>query len=61
MHPDLAPCLQVCVWAEVELSCALPGVRAGLQIHLRHLVGGRARSYMGEIPNERIYQVTSQP
>eukprot|EP00882_Tetradesmus_deserticola_P009548 GHRQ01010082.1.p1 GENE.GHRQ01010082.1~~GHRQ01010082.1.p1 ORF type:complete len:591 (+),score=253.76 GHRQ01010082.1:116-1888(+) len=28
------------------------------RIHLRHLVGGRARSYMGEIPNERMYQVT---
>lgn len=27
------------------------------QVHLRHLVGGRARSYMGEIPNERIFQV----
>jgi threonine dehydratase len=27
------------------------------QIHLRHLVGGRARSYMGEIPNERMLQV----
>lgn len=28
------------------------------QVHLRHLVGGRARSYMGEIPNERIWQVS---
>lgn len=28
-----------------------------VQVHLRHLVGGRARSYMGEIPNERIFQV----
>lgn len=28
------------------------------QVHLRHLVGGRARSYMGEIPNERIFQVS---
>lgn len=27
------------------------------RIHLRHLVGGRARSYMGEIPNERMFQV----
>ncbi|KAF8072663.1 TD1 [Scenedesmus sp. PABB004] len=27
------------------------------QIHLRHLVGGRARSYTGEIPHERIYRV----
>lgn len=27
------------------------------QVHLRHLVGGRARSYTGEIPNERIYQI----
>lgn len=26
------------------------------QVHLRHLVGGRARSFMGEIPNERIFQ-----
>jgi hypothetical protein len=30
---------------------------ARAQIHLRHLVGGRARSYMGEIPNERMFQV----
>ncbi len=27
------------------------------QVHLRHLVGGRARSYTGEIPDEKIYQV----
>lgn len=27
------------------------------QVHLRHLVGGRARSYMGEVPHERIFQV----
>lgn len=27
------------------------------QVHLRHLVGGRARSYMGEIPHERMFQV----
>ncbi|KAL3161440.1 hypothetical protein ABBQ32_010326 [Trebouxia sp. C0010 RCD-2024] len=27
------------------------------QVHLRHLVGGRARSYMGELPHEVIYQV----
>jgi threonine dehydratase len=27
------------------------------QVHLRHLVGGRARSYMGEIPFERVFQV----
>ena len=27
------------------------------QIHLRHLVGGRARSYTGELPSERIFQV----
>jgi len=27
------------------------------QVHLRHLVGGRARSFMGEIPDERIFQV----
>ncbi len=27
------------------------------QVHLRHLVGGRARSYMGEMPHERIFQV----
>lgn len=27
------------------------------QIHLRHLVGGRARSYTGELPHERIFQV----
>ena len=27
------------------------------QVHLRHLVGGRARSYMGELPHEKIYQV----
>ncbi|KAK9824814.1 hypothetical protein WJX81_000970 [Elliptochloris bilobata] len=27
------------------------------QVHLRHLVGGRARSYMGELPCERIFQV----
>ncbi|GAX79219.1 hypothetical protein CEUSTIGMA_g6659.t1 [Chlamydomonas eustigma] len=28
------------------------------QLHLRHLVGGRARSYTGRVPDERIYQVT---
>ena len=28
-----------------------------LQVHLRHLVGGRARSYTGELPDERIFQV----
>lgn len=27
------------------------------QVHLRHLVGGRARSYMGEIPFERVFSV----
>lgn len=27
------------------------------QVHLRHLVGGRARSYMGEVPHEHIFQV----
>ncbi len=27
------------------------------QVHLRHLVGGRARSFMGELPHERIFQV----
>ena len=26
-------------------------------MHLRHLVGGRARSYMGELPHEVIYQL----
>lgn len=28
------------------------------QLHLRHLVGGRARSYMGQLPHERMYQVS---
>jgi len=28
----------------------------GPLVHLRHLVGGRARSYMGELPHERIFQ-----
>ena len=28
-----------------------------LQVHLRHLVGGRARSFTGELPHERIIQV----
>lgn len=28
-----------------------------LQVHLRHLVGGRARGPEGELPNERIFQV----
>ncbi|KAK9844448.1 hypothetical protein WJX74_002632 [Apatococcus lobatus] len=27
------------------------------QVHLRHLVGGRARSFMGELPDERIMTV----
>jgi len=27
------------------------------QVHLRHLVGGRARGPQGELPNERIFQV----
>lgn len=27
------------------------------QVHLRHLVGGRARAYTGEIPFERMFQV----
>ena len=30
------------------------------QVHLRHLVGGRARSYTGELPNERIFQVRAE-
>lgn len=29
----------------------------GLQVHLRHLVGGRPRSFMGELPFERMFQV----
>lgn len=28
------------------------------QVHLRHLVGGRARSFTGPIPNERLFSVT---
>lgn len=28
------------------------------QVHLRHLVGGRARAYTGRIEHERIFQVT---
>jgi hypothetical protein len=31
-----------------------------LQVHLRHLVGGRARSFTGELPDERIFQVRSR-
>eukprot|EP00798_Chlamydomonas_sp_ICE-L_P019886 gene19886-26590_t len=27
------------------------------QLHMRHLVGGRARSYMGLIPDEKIFQI----
>lgn len=27
------------------------------QVHLRHLVGGRARAFTGEIPFERVFQV----
>ena len=27
------------------------------QVHLRHLVGGRARSFTGVLPDERIMQV----
>ncbi|CAL5220401.1 g2410 [Coccomyxa viridis] len=34
----------------------ISGIEAA-QIHLRHLVGGRARSYTGELPHERIFQV----
>jgi hypothetical protein len=43
-------------WVECRSSkdaCA----RTCAQVHLRHLVGGRARSYMGELPHERIFQV----
>lgn len=28
------------------------------QLHLRHLVGGRARSFTGALPLERIFQIT---
>ena len=28
------------------------------QLHLRHLVGGRARSFTGTVPNEQIYQIS---
>lgn len=42
---------------DVAERAALRHVRAG-QVHLRHLVGGRARSFMGELPWERIFQVT---
>ena len=41
---------------EVAEHAVLTHVRAG-QVHLRHLVGGRARSFMGELPWERIFQV----
>ena len=34
-----------------------PGLFSWLQVHLRHLVGGRARSFTGELPHERIIQV----
>lgn len=30
------------------------------QVHLRHLVGGRARAYTGEIPFERVFQVRAR-
>ena len=33
------------------------GQAARSQVHLRHLVGGRARSYMGEMPHEVMLQV----
>lgn len=32
-----------------------------LQVHLRHLVGGRARSFTGSLPFERIFQVRTSP
>ena len=41
---------------DVAEGAVLMHVRAG-QVHLRHLVGGRARSFMGELPWERIFQV----
>ena len=31
---------------------------ASVQVHLRHLVGGRARSYMGSLPHEKIIQAS---
>ena len=30
---------------------------AAAQVHLRHLVGGRARSFMGVLPDEHIFTV----
>jgi hypothetical protein len=35
-----------------------PTIHVVRQVHLRHLVGGRARSFTGELPDERIFQVT---
>ena len=32
-----------------------------MQVHLRHLVGGRARSFLGQIPHERMFQVRPGP
>lgn len=29
-----------------------------MQVHLRHLVGGRARSFMGHLPHEKILQAS---
>ena len=50
-------CLRTCALHEVRCHVDVADAHPGaLQVHLRHLVGGRARSYMGELPHERIFQ-----
>ncbi|KIZ01900.1 threonine dehydratase [Monoraphidium neglectum] len=44
--------------ANILWSAGVPDkAAAGALVHLRHLVGGRARAYTGEIPFERVFQV----
>ncbi|BDA45868.1 Threonine dehydratase [Coccomyxa sp. Obi] len=49
---DLVERLNASSMPTIDIS----GIEAA-QVHLRHLVGGRARSFMGELPHERIFQV----
>lgn len=41
--------------------CDCPRAPSRVQVHLRHLVGGRARGPQGGLPNERIFQVRGVP
>ena len=57
-----------CLTAPEHYKCASQAAvvpcsdtECAMQVHLRHLVGGRARSFTGALPFERIFQVRQLP